>query len=294
MVFDNPFEAPGEWLKGNLHTHTTLSDGQQSPQERVAAYQARGYDFLALTDHDRLADPSALAPTRLLVLRGIEVVCANPTGGPWYHLVGLGLPASFRVPRSKQIQTTVDAINDARGLAIIAHPYWTGQNIKDLEIVQGFAAVEVFNTTCEVTIGKGTSSVYWDDLLSQGRRVFGLAVDDAHSATHDVFQGWVMAKCAERSVEGVMQALASGRFYATCGPAIESVTLDGGRLAVRTSPVACIRFLCNGAQGRLVRGDDGSPVTAGEFAPRGNEVYARVECTDARGRSAWTNPVFLR
>ena len=54
--FENPFESDGEWLKGNLHTHTTLSDGRLSPQERVTAYEARGYDFLALTDHYRLAE----------------------------------------------------------------------------------------------------------------------------------------------------------------------------------------------------------------------------------------------
>ncbi|MEK6530721.1 MAG: PHP domain-containing protein, partial [candidate division NC10 bacterium] len=39
-------------LKGNLHTHTHLSDGLLSPEAVIARYRALGYDFLAITDHD--------------------------------------------------------------------------------------------------------------------------------------------------------------------------------------------------------------------------------------------------
>ena len=40
------------WLKGNLHAHTTESDGSRPPQEVVDDYAARGYDFLMISDHD--------------------------------------------------------------------------------------------------------------------------------------------------------------------------------------------------------------------------------------------------
>ena len=39
-------------LRGNLHAHTTFSDGVRSPAALVAEYESRGYDFLAITDHD--------------------------------------------------------------------------------------------------------------------------------------------------------------------------------------------------------------------------------------------------
>ncbi|MBM4034459.1 MAG: hypothetical protein FJ291_22160 [Planctomycetes bacterium] len=294
MTFDDPFACEGQWMKGNLHTHTTVSDGALAPQARVDAYAARGYDFLALTDHDHLADLRALDAQGLILIRGIEVVCANPTGGPGYHLVGLDLPEGFALPRSKQIQTVVDAILDHGGQAVIAHPYWTGQNIKDLEVVSGALGIEVFNTTCEVSIGKGTSAVQWDDLLAQGRRVLGLAVDDVHHTTRDAFQAWVMVKAADRSREAIVDALIHGRFYATCGPAIESVALEDNRVVAITSPVARINFICNGASGRQVRNEDGSPLTRAEHKLGGSERYVRVECTDQAGRSAWANPFFLR
>ena len=40
-----------KYYKGNLHTHTTNSDGKRSPEEVMAGYEALGYDYLALTDH---------------------------------------------------------------------------------------------------------------------------------------------------------------------------------------------------------------------------------------------------
>jgi len=43
------------WYKGNLHTHTFWSDGDAPPEIAVAWYKDRGYDFLALSDHNILS-----------------------------------------------------------------------------------------------------------------------------------------------------------------------------------------------------------------------------------------------
>ena len=40
------------WYKGNLHTHTVWSDGKAFPEEAVAWYKSRGYNFLGLSDHN--------------------------------------------------------------------------------------------------------------------------------------------------------------------------------------------------------------------------------------------------
>ena len=65
-------------LKGNLHAHTTFSDGQRTVDEVVARYEALAYDFLAITDHDdRIGDdywfriPAAHGD--MIVLPGIEL-----------------------------------------------------------------------------------------------------------------------------------------------------------------------------------------------------------------------------
>src|SRR5437867_7370821 len=66
------------WLRGNLHAHTTYSDGVKTPQELLAEYETLGYDFLAITDHEGLIGSSywrALPRLRmrLLLFHGVEV-----------------------------------------------------------------------------------------------------------------------------------------------------------------------------------------------------------------------------
>ena len=46
-----PFDQPGAWFKGNIHSHSTYSDGLLEPVEVIRAYRERGYDFVAITDH---------------------------------------------------------------------------------------------------------------------------------------------------------------------------------------------------------------------------------------------------
>lgn len=68
-------------LRGNLHAHTTFSDGVRSPAAVVAEYEAQGYDFLAITDHEdheNWVEPGyqqALERLRpdLILFRGIEL-----------------------------------------------------------------------------------------------------------------------------------------------------------------------------------------------------------------------------
>ena len=46
-----PFDKLGRFFRGNLHTHSTHSDGTLSPAQVCQRYRHAGYDFLALTDH---------------------------------------------------------------------------------------------------------------------------------------------------------------------------------------------------------------------------------------------------
>jgi len=55
---ETPLTASGEgarWWKGNLHTHSLWSDGNDYPEMVVDWYKKHGYNFLALTDHNRLS-----------------------------------------------------------------------------------------------------------------------------------------------------------------------------------------------------------------------------------------------
>jgi len=61
-----PFEKPGRFYRGNIHCHSTPSDGTLSPEDVVAAYREQGYDFLAITDHFWYYDGKGVTDTRSL------------------------------------------------------------------------------------------------------------------------------------------------------------------------------------------------------------------------------------
>ena len=62
-IFSPPVVAQAQpatrWWKGNLHTHTLWSDGDDYPEMVVDWYKSRGYDFLALSDHNILQEGTA-------------------------------------------------------------------------------------------------------------------------------------------------------------------------------------------------------------------------------------------
>ena len=61
----------GVWLRGNLHMHTTRSDGRVSVEEAIARYERAGYDFIAVTDHWVRSEKGTTAGGMLL-LSGCE------------------------------------------------------------------------------------------------------------------------------------------------------------------------------------------------------------------------------
>lgn len=77
----------------DLHSHTTVSDGTDSPAELMALARRRGLDALAVTDHDTFAHlPAAAAAARregIEFLPGMEMSCE--VGGRSVHLLAYGM-----------------------------------------------------------------------------------------------------------------------------------------------------------------------------------------------------------
>ncbi len=68
---------PG-WYRGELHTHSSASDGYDSPQTLVELARADGLDFLAITDHNRIdAFARFTAAPEVLVIPGMEITLQN-------------------------------------------------------------------------------------------------------------------------------------------------------------------------------------------------------------------------
>lgn len=298
MLLENPFEARGKWYKGNLHTHTTNSDGDWSPDRVAAEYKANGYDFLFITDHRRVTDVSGLSEAGFLVLSGDEIDAGSTELGHRYHLVALNLKEPISERDALTVQEIIDLARSKGAEVIVGHPYWSGLTINDVVHLDGYVGIEIFNTTCFVSIGKGHSVVHWDGLLARGRQVWGFAVDDAHEHFNDhrpidICKAWIMAKLPELTEAEVMLAIKSGRFYSSNGPSIYDISVRDAKISVSTSEVKVVNFIADVSRGESFTAMGDGSLTGAEYRIRGSERYIRVECFDKDGRAAWSNPVVL-
>jgi len=292
MSWTSPFSLPGHWYKGNLHTHTTQSDGDATPEQAVAWYGDRGYDFVAITDHEYHTPGGSYARHDLLTLTGVELA------GEGYHLIALGCSALPDLAAQATPQSCVDAVLALGGMPFFAHPYWCGQTPEEIAPVQGVLGLEVYNSVCERMDGLGIASAYWDAVLSKGKRLWGLAVDDTHWRHGEVGVGFVMVRAPALTEAAIFDALRQGRFYASTGPKIEDLRVvrdANGQPALRVtcSPCQSITFYGHASYGRRVYAVPGELLDSAVCTFRREQVFLRVECRDEQGRIAWSNPLFV-
>ncbi len=287
-MVDSPFGAKGKWYRAALHAHTTMSDGNVSPQESVGFYRSAGYDVLAITDHSHVT--SAEGSDGMLLLSGVELAGGRSRQGTDYHIVGLDVRTRgpMKTPEGASAQDVVDMLRDDGGEAFIAHPYWSGLMARDIAALRGCFALEVYNTGCDLEILRGFSQVQWDDLLTLGYNLGALAVDDGHGHPRDHGKAWTMIKAEELSVEAVMDALRCGRYYSSIGPEIVAISVSGRKVRVETSPVASVAMVSAPEAGARRFAAPGETITTAEFEVP-EAPYWRIEAMDANGKVAWSN-----
>ena len=299
VEFTNPFRCEGAWLRGAIHVHTTASDGLLSPEQALIAYKARGYDFVVIADHWRLTPVDDVAPSvGIVAIPGEELSVGRSLAGTSMHVVAVGLSEELSRERASgwDAQRAIDAVREGGGEALIAHPSWSDLCFADLLGLEGYLGVEVYNTNCDVSAGKGWSWSQWLGLLSSGKLVYGVAADDAHwgSGEHsrlDAFGGWVLVKAGSADADSVLRALRSGMFYSSTGPEILDVEVRGDEVVVRTSPVRAVTFLSREGHGRRYEAVSGGALTEVRHGLSGRERFVVVACEDWSGRVAWTNPM---
>jgi hypothetical protein len=298
----NPFELPGKWYRGNLHTHTTESDGSRSPVEVLAWHADHQYDFVAITDHDLITTVAIHPPRphagadngRLLVLPAAEISLGQTRQGSLLHAVAVGLPVTRLPANFVSPEAGLKWAWSAGAFAFVAHPHWSGFSTDELAGLGEVKALEVFNVASEREIHKGYASVYWDDLLGRGMPVLGVATDDSHWTGVDYGGGWVMVKATRLTAPTILHALRAGQFYSTSGPTIQDIRIDDNHLSVRTSPATAIYWVGAGSLGWNAHAEDGQTLVKADFELEGDPDWIRVEVCDARGRWAWSNPLFRR
>lgn len=289
------FAGDGIWLKGNLHTHTTVSDGLYTPQQSIRFYKERGYDFLCLTDHHICSEEKT--EDGMLLLAGVELNYCSFSPRVCYHLTGAGLTHPVNISPTESPQAMADALREAGAFVTLAHPAWSLMTHDDISNLHNYDAIEIFNGISEFYTKRGDSSVHLDTLAASGRLTRITAADDTHFYEKDGASGWIMVKAKACTREDILEALYANRFYSSQGPQLLDLCIDDdGNIRVETSPVATIIFFSDNfyeAQ-RVQNAPDGGSLTSAVYVPKKLDTWVRVEGIDHNGKRVWSNYIDLR
>lgn len=298
------FTGSAPLLKGALHCHTTRSDGRGTPEEVIKLHADNGYSFMALTDH-RIYNYKNYADVPMTIIPGMEMDRNFPDQGVHcFHTVSIGPSKadgngfdqdqrfeSGTVKDQFEFQSVLDYLHENKNMTIYCHPEWSSTPAREFDQLKGNFAMEIWNTGCAQENEMDTNAAYWDELLMQGQRIFGVATDDGHPV-HQHCKGWVMVN-SENNINAILAALKNGAFYSSCGPEIRDFYVnDEGKAVVECSPCRFIAFCYGRFPTQMYRNADGL-ITRAEFKVPEYFSYIRATMVDEAGRRAWTNPIFL-
>ena len=301
------FSDPGRFYRGNLHTHSTLSDGALSPAEVCRRYKAEGYDFISLTDHlvgvfdYPIADTTGFRDDGFTTLIGAELHSGPQANGDIWHILAVGLPFDFTPPDApsflandtQESGPALAARARAAGAYVsVAHPQWSGLTLDDARSIEAAHSVETYNHGCAMGCDRADGFHTLDLLLAEGRRLDLIATDDAHFTEPDHFGGWVMVKATENEPDALLDSLKAGRFYSSQGPELRDIQITDNHVQVECSAVVSIIVQ---AQGNTAKAVHGLSMTKGKLPLNlfAGSPWIRVSLIDRAGRRAWSSPIWL-
>ena len=298
-----PFAKPGRFWKGNLHTHSTRSDGGYSPEDVCFRYREAGYDFISLTDHFlsrykfQITDTRAFHTEDFTTIIGAELHTDMTEFNNMWHILAVGLPNDFSPP--EESETAAQMANRAMktgAYVAVAHPAWYSITEKDIESIGMVDAIEVFNGVTADDNNKPDSWQLTDVVLGRGLRYNVCATDDFHgtislSKQHDFGRGWVQVRCENLEPYALLAALKAGHYYSSTGPEIHDIQCEGSKLLLRCSPVQRV-FLTGKAEWSIAVEGRNSGEFEIDFAAF-DSPFGRLTVRGVNGGYAWSNPIWF-
>jgi predicted metal-dependent phosphoesterase TrpH len=275
----NPYSSKGRWHKGQLHCHTSESDGDLSPAEVLALYRKLGFEIVALADHNLVTRASS--PDLLVI--GQEFGRGSTESSGRGHMVGLNVH-TFPSPGASP-QRRIGRMASQGGLVFLSHPNTgAGWSTPLLRSLHSYVGIEIYNCNHEDMAVRN-----WDELLTSGKKLWGFAVDDAHYL-HQFGKGWVTIKFSgEPTTRKVLAALQRGSFYSTQGPEVAEIAVDGPMIWLRA--IGADKILFRGSGGKVLQTTRGS---SAKYEVLGNEGYVRAELVSSNtGLRAWLQPMTM-
>lgn len=313
-----------KWYKGNLHSHTTNSDGMLSPKQAVEVYRSKGYSFLCLSDHNLYTDyRNEFSSDDFLILPGVEAsaVLVNDCGHPicLHHMNGiLGTEEMQKLAKTglyhhmesiqekiyhknwsgKQVgEVLARKLKEHGCIVTYNHPIWSRVEAEDFIDNPDIDLLEIYNYNTVNESGTGYDTTYWDLMLRRGRKINAVAADDNHNGGvfDDAFGGFIMVNAENLTHDAIIKAILAGNYYSSSGPEIYCCEKTDSKIHIECSPVERINIIVGGSVGAGVTfiAENGKTLSQAEYNLTGEEKYIRVECRDQRGCTAWTNPIYF-
>jgi len=301
---------PGRVLAGDLHMHTTFSDGIGTVAEMKAVADLCGLDFIFVTDHRSLRQKQAC--------RRFEAVWWGQEPGSARHHLALLDPKHLFKPKRVSVAEDLAAARRIAPFVFIPHPvgWWPGTWYEDeavdrLRHLGDEFAIEVINGANKLTRAYDQFDEkavrVWDGLLCEGKRVTALGASDAHLPA-GVGCVWTGVFAERRDKDAVIAALRAGHTFASeapllaleCDEAIMGDTIRlkrGARIkvgvfAADSAGLHSVRLIHNGKAVRSRRLND-KPTASFEYEARASAGYYRLECTASDQRRAFSTPMYV-
>lgn len=319
------------YFKANLHCHSVISDGGNTPEELKEMYMAHGYSIIAYTDHDALIGHNDLTDDRFLALNGYEMEINEKVPGRiaerrTCHMCYIALkPDNLKqvcYHRSKYLfgnapnyrsqlqfdeskpdfvrEYTPECINKmiAEGrengfFVTYNHPAWSFESALEYCSYRGMNAMEICNYSSVAQGFPDYVEQAYDDILRGGQKIFCIAADDNHGDGNDSYGGFTVINADKLEYTTVTDALVKGSFYASEGPKIYDLWYEDGQLGITCSDAASIRLTCGTRHCKVVYPEEGKPLTSAVFPVREDCLYARITVTDHAGKHANTNAYYI-
>ena len=317
------------FYKANLHCHSTVSDGQLSPEELKKIYKEHGYSIIAFTDHDVLIPHNELADESFLPLNGYEMEVDEVKDCDYRfkktcHMCLIALDENKRKQvcyhRSKYLfanavkyadkvqyedepdylrEHTHECISDMmrRGrengfFVTYNHPSWSLEDYSDYIGYNHMHAMEVFNNDCSVLGYCDYNEKEYDDMLRAGKRIYCIATDDNHNKNDDSFGGFTMIKAEKLDYKTITNALVDGNFYASQGPEIYELWFEEGKVHISCQGAERIILHTASRRTESVISQNGKVVNGADFNVLLEDGYVRITVIDKKGKCANTNAYF--
>ena len=226
---------PG-WYKGELHSHTHHSDGNDTTAQLAASARHHQLDFLALTDHfsnsgwAELGAEQTRDGNHTAFIRGIELT--SHLG----HANLLGLTDWVDVlsdDPKRSINDVFDDVHAQGGIVSVNHAYsntlgWQRHDTdwRKVDVLEIYHHLEFQYNILQLAL--------WDQLLNRGFAIIGVSATDSHNAwrgRHRLGQNATVVYADNLSERGIINGLRRGRVYASLGASLNFYAeRDGARV----------------------------------------------------------------